>query len=98
MFRLRAPLRITVLRSIIPGCDCSVSCASYHFALHCCRADFGLSKESVDADKKAYSFCGTVEYMAPEVVNSRGHTQSADWWSLGVLMVHKISQTHTHTH
>lgn len=52
-----------------------------------CHADFGLSKESVDADKKAYSFCGTVEYMAPEVVNRRGHTQSADWWSLGVLMV-----------
>lgn len=51
--------------------------------------DFGLSKESVDADKKAYSFCGTVEYMAPEVVNRRGHTQSADWWSLGVLMVEK---------
>lgn len=54
---------------------------------HCFRADFGLSKESVDQDKKAYSFCGTVEYMAPEVVNRRGHTQSADWWSLGVLMV-----------
>lgn len=49
--------------------------------------DFGLSKESVDQDRKAYSFCGTVEYMAPEVVNRRGHTQSADWWSLGVLMV-----------
>uniref|UniRef100_A0A671RW63 non-specific serine/threonine protein kinase n=1 Tax=Sinocyclocheilus anshuiensis TaxID=1608454 RepID=A0A671RW63_9TELE len=48
--------------------------------------DFGLSKESVDQDKKAYSFCGTVEYMSPEVVNRRGHTQSADWWSLGVLM------------
>ena len=64
-----------------------------------CRfpADFGLSKESVDADKKAYSFCGTVEYMAPEVVNRRGHTQSADWWSLGVLMVHTYTHTHMHT-
>uniref|UniRef100_A0AAR2KMM1 non-specific serine/threonine protein kinase n=1 Tax=Pygocentrus nattereri TaxID=42514 RepID=A0AAR2KMM1_PYGNA len=41
------------------------------------------NKESVDQDRKAYSFCGTVEYMAPEVVNRRGHTQSADWWSLG---------------
>lgn len=66
------------------------------------RADFGLSKESVDADKKAYSFCGTVEYMAPEVVNRRGHTQSADWWSLGVLMVwdppiHTHTPTHPHT-
>ena len=30
---------------------------------------------------------GTVEYMAPEVVNRRGHGVAADWWSLGVLMV-----------
>lgn len=49
--------------------------------------DFGLSKEAIDHEKKAYSFCGTVEYMAPEVVNRQGHTQSADWWSYGVLMV-----------
>lgn len=60
---------------------------SFTFLLLHYHVDFGLSKESVDADKKAYSFCGTVEYMAPEVVNRRGHTQSADWWSLGVLMV-----------
>lgn len=52
--------------------------------------DFGLSKESVDQEKKAYSFCGTVEYMAPEVVNRRGHSQSADWWSYGVLMVSSV--------
>ncbi|KAM5282477.1 LOW QUALITY PROTEIN: ribosomal protein S6 kinase alpha-2-like [Hipposideros larvatus] len=48
--------------------------------------DFGLSKEAIDHDKRAYSFCGTIEYMAPEVVNRRGHTQSADWCSFGVLM------------
>uniref|UniRef100_A0A5F9DMD8 non-specific serine/threonine protein kinase n=1 Tax=Oryctolagus cuniculus TaxID=9986 RepID=A0A5F9DMD8_RABIT len=48
--------------------------------------DFGLSKEAIDHDKRAYSFCGTIEYMAPEVVNRRGHAQSADWWSFGVLM------------
>ena len=50
-------------------------------------ADFGLSKEAIDHEKKAYSFCGTVEYMAPEVVNRQGHSHSADWWSYGVLMV-----------
>lgn len=53
----------------------------------CVCSDFGLSKESIDHENKAYSFCGTVEYMAPEVVNRRGHTHSADWWSYGVLMV-----------
>ena len=47
--------------------------------------DFGLSKEALDS--KTYSFCGTVEYMAPEVVNRKGHGTTADWWSFGVLMV-----------
>lgn len=56
-------------------------------ALCSLASDFGLSKEAIDHDKRAYSFCGTIEYMAPEVVNRRGHTQSADWWSFGVLMV-----------
>uniref|UniRef100_A0A452R0K1 Ribosomal protein S6 kinase n=1 Tax=Ursus americanus TaxID=9643 RepID=A0A452R0K1_URSAM len=54
-------------------------------------SDFGLSKEAIDHDKRAYSFCGTIEYMAPEVVNRRGHTQSADWWSFGVLMFEMLT-------
>ncbi|XP_014397899.1 PREDICTED: ribosomal protein S6 kinase alpha-2 [Myotis brandtii] len=53
--------------------------------------DFGLSKEAIDHDTRAYSFCGTIEYMAPEVVNRRGHTQSADWWSFGVLMFEMLT-------
>ncbi|TNM96110.1 hypothetical protein fugu_015771 [Takifugu bimaculatus] len=53
--------------------------------------DFGLSKESVDHENKAYSFCGTVEYMAPEVVNRRGHSHYADWWSYGVLMYEMLT-------
>uniref|UniRef100_A0A8U7NWP4 non-specific serine/threonine protein kinase n=1 Tax=Corvus moneduloides TaxID=1196302 RepID=A0A8U7NWP4_CORMO len=60
---------------------------------HIKLTDFGLSKESIDHEKKAYSFCGTVEYMAPEVVNRRGHTQSADWWSFGVLMFEMLTGT-----
>ena len=53
---------------------------------HMKLTDFGHSKESVDQEKKAYSFCATVECMAPEVVNRRSHFQSADWWPYGVLM------------
>ena len=52
---------------------------------HIAVTDFGLSKENLE--EKAYSFCGTVEYMAPEVVNRKGHSYAADWWSFGVLMV-----------
>lgn len=52
--------------------------------------DFGLSKQALD-DTKTYSFCGTVEYMAPEVVNRQGHSFAADWWSFGVLMFEMLT-------
>ncbi|CAF3504639.1 unnamed protein product [Rotaria socialis] len=56
---------------------------------HIVLADFGLSKEfrPDDSDKRTYSFCGTIEYMAPEVVKGgdAGHDFTVDWWSLGVL-------------
>ncbi|XP_033628770.1 ribosomal protein S6 kinase alpha-5-like [Asterias rubens] len=55
---------------------------------HIVLTDFGLSKEFLpNTDTRAYSFCGTIEYMAPEVVRggSTGHDKAVDWWSLGVL-------------
>ncbi|XP_065161808.1 ribosomal protein S6 kinase alpha-5-like isoform X1 [Atheta coriaria] len=58
---------------------------------HIVLTDFGLSKElprDCDAaDQRAYSFCGTIEYMAPEVVKggTQGHDIAVDWWSVGVL-------------
>jgi len=59
---------------------------------HIKLTDFGLSKESIfDTEKKTYSFCGTVEYMAPEVVNRRGHGTASDWWSYGVLMFEMLT-------
>ncbi|XP_018901176.1 ribosomal protein S6 kinase alpha-5 isoform X2 [Bemisia tabaci] len=56
---------------------------------HIVLTDFGLSKEFLPHEKeqRAYSFCGTIEYMAPEVVRggSAGHDIAVDWWSVGVL-------------
>ncbi|GJQ74231.1 S6kII [Trypoxylus dichotomus] len=57
---------------------------------HIALTDFGLSKQPIE-EGKAYSFCGTVEYMAPEVVNRKGHTFAADWWSFGVLMYEMLT-------
>ncbi|XP_043793417.1 ribosomal protein S6 kinase alpha-2-like isoform X2 [Apis laboriosa] len=57
---------------------------------HIALTDFGLSKQPLD-DCKAYSFCGTVEYMAPEIVTRKGHSFAADWWSFGVLMFEMLT-------
>ncbi|GAB0094983.1 Ribosomal protein S6 kinase [Sergentomyia squamirostris] len=57
---------------------------------HIALTDFGLSKQPLDGSK-TYSFCGTVEYMAPEVVNRKGHIFAADWWSFGVLMYEMLT-------
>lgn len=57
---------------------------------HISLTDFGLSKESLK-DEKCFSFCGTVEYMAPEIISRRGHTYAVDWWSFGVLMFEMLT-------
>ncbi|XKL62061.1 hypothetical protein PGB90_001894 [Kerria lacca] len=59
---------------------------------HISLTDFGLSKLPLN-DQKTFSFCGTVEYMAPEVVNRKGHSFAADWWSFGVLMYEMLTGT-----
>ena len=48
-------------------------------------ADFGMAKKLKD-DEKAMSFCGTPEYLAPEIITMEGHDKSADWWSFGILL------------
>lgn len=48
--------------------------------------DFSSSCKKDESREKSYSFCGSPEYMSPEMVESKGHSFSVDWWSLGILM------------
>ena len=48
-------------------------------------ADFGMAKKLKD-DEKAMSFCGTPEYLAPEIITMEGHDKNVDWWSFGILL------------
>jgi serine/threonine protein kinase len=53
---------------------------------HALLTDFGLSKEGVKENDSTQSFCGSVAYLAPEMLRRAGHGKSVDWYLLGVLL------------
>ena len=51
--------------------------------------DFGFAK--VLNGDRTFTLCGTPEYLAPEIIQSRGHDSGGDWWALGILVYEMLA-------
>ncbi|KAL2760971.1 hypothetical protein ACRALDRAFT_2031947 [Sodiomyces alcalophilus JCM 7366] len=58
---------------------------------HIALCDFGLCKLDMKDEDRTNTFCGTPEYLAPELLMGKGYKKTVDWWTLGVLLYEMLT-------
>jgi len=58
---------------------------------HICMTDFGIAKEGLSDNDRTETFCGTPEYLAPEILENNPYGKGVDWWSFGTLVFEMLN-------